>query len=177
LFPNADTGRAHGRSAQVKFDSSASWSAMALASARSRQAAAEKTMIASAWRLLSPDETLPDRREASDGHLGLAERSALAFSIPRDSYYLNYSWRTSGQTTGCCFAAPRATWSRARRCGSPTLQCLRRERYQNGGSLSGLTHTTESTSRRKSAGISAAAGSSASYATRRPAPRRSQGGR
>jgi len=51
----------------VKFDSSASLERYGFGQYTSRRAVAVKTMIASAWAALSPDEALPDRREASDG--------------------------------------------------------------------------------------------------------------
>src|SRR6266481_2478142 len=108
--------------AQVKFDSSASWSAYGFG---------QHTIAASGGREdnsrigLGGSYRLTKRfridGEASDGHLGLGGKVGTSFLYSeRTSLYLNYSLENERTDNGRVFAAVRATWSRARRRGSPT---------------------------------------------------------
>src|SRR5260370_689347 len=131
--------------AQVKFDSSASWSAYGFG---------QHTVAASGGREdndrigVGGSYCLTKRfrmdGEASDGHLGPGGKVGTSFLYSeRTSYYLNYSLEHERTDNGLLLHGSQGNLvSGAKTRLSDTSSVYVEERYQNGGSLSGLTHTT-----------------------------------
>jgi len=86
---------------------------------------------------------------SSDGHLGPGGKVGTSFLYRGTTLYLNYSLENERTDNGSCFAAARDLVTGAKTRLSDTVHVYVEERFQNGASLSGLTHTLESTSRRK----------------------------
>jgi len=131
--------------AQVKFDSSASWSAYGFG---------QRTVAASGGRedndrigvggsyLLTKRFQIDG--EASDGNLGLGGKVGTRFLYSEQtSYYLNYSLENERMDNGLLFRGSQGNLvTGAKTRLSDTSSVYVEERYQNGSSLSGLTHTT-----------------------------------
>jgi hypothetical protein len=131
--------------AQVKFDSSASWSAYGFG---------QQTIAASGGREdngrigVGGSYRLTKRfridGEASDGHLGPGGKVGTSFLYSeRTSLYLNYSLENERTDNGQLLRGSQGNLvSGAKTRLSDTSSVYVEERYQNGASLSGLTHTT-----------------------------------
>jgi flagellar motor protein MotB len=131
--------------AQVKFDSSASWSAygfgqrtMAVSGGREDNG---RIGVGGSYRLTK--RFLIDG-EASDGHLGPGGKVGTSFLDSQGtSYYLNYSLENERTDNGLLLRGSQSNLvSGTKMRLSDTSSVYLEERYQNGGSLSGLTHTT-----------------------------------
>jgi flagellar motor protein MotB len=131
--------------AQVKFDSSTSWSAYGFG---------QQTIATSGGREdngrigLGGSYRLTKRfridGEASDGHLGPGGKVGTSFLYTeRTSLYLNYSLENERTDNGQLLRGSQGNLvSGAKTRLSDTSSVYVEERYQNGGALSGLTHTT-----------------------------------
>src|SRR5260370_1552828 len=131
--------------AQVKFDSSAYWSAYGFG---------QHTVAASGGREdndrigVGGSYSLTKRfridGEASDGHLGPGGKVGTSFLDSKGtSYYLNYSLENERTDNGLLLHGSQGNLVSGTKVRlSDTSSVYVEERYQNGGSLSGLTHTT-----------------------------------
>jgi flagellar motor protein MotB len=131
--------------AQVKFDSSASWSAYGFG---------QRTVAASGGREdndrigVGGSYSLTKRfridGEASDGNLGPGGKVGTSYLYSeRTSYYLNYSLENERTDNGLLLHGSQGNLvSGVKTRLSDTSSVYVEERYQDGGSLSGLTHTT-----------------------------------
>jgi len=131
--------------AQVKFDSSASWSAYGfvqhtVAASGSREDNGRIGMGGS-YRLT---KRFRIDGEASDGHLGPGGKIGTSFLYSeRTSLYLNYSLENERTDNGQLLRGSQGNLvSGAKTRLSDTSSVYVEERYQNGASLSGLTHAT-----------------------------------
>src|SRR6266699_855241 len=142
---SVSTGVRNDAVAQVKFDSSASWSAYGFG---------QQTVAASGGREdngrigVGGSYRLTKRfridGEASDGHLGPGGKVGTSFLYSeRTSLYLNYSLENERTDNGQLLRGSQGNLvSGAKTRLSDTSSVYVEERYQNGASLSGLTHTT-----------------------------------
>jgi hypothetical protein len=131
--------------AQVKFDSSASWSAYGFGqhtvAASGGREDNDRIGVGGSYRLT---KRFRIDGEASDGHLGLGGKVGTSFLYSeRTSLYLNYSLENERTDNGQLLRGSQGNLvSGAKTRLSDTSSVYVEERYQNGGSLSGLTHTT-----------------------------------
>src|SRR5207244_3252903 len=131
--------------AQVKFDSSASWSAYGFGqhtvAASGGREDNDRIGVGGSYRLT---KRFRIDGEASDGHLGPGGKvgTSLLYS-ERTSLYLNYSLENERTDNGQLLRGSQGNLvSGAKTRLSDTSSVYVEERYQNGASLSGLTHTT-----------------------------------
>ena len=131
--------------AQVKFDSSASWSAYGFGqhtvAASGGREGNDRIGVGGSYRLT---KRFRIDGEASDGHLGPGGKVGTSFLYSeRTSYYLNYSLENEQTDNGLLLHGSQGNLvSGVKTRLSDTSSVYVEERYQNGGSLSGLTHTT-----------------------------------
>src|SRR2546427_1606244 len=131
--------------AQVKFDSSASWSAYGFGqhtvAASGGREDNDRIGVGGSYRLT---KRFRIDGEASDGHLGPGGKVGTSFLYSqRTSYYLNYSLENGRTDNGLLLHGSQGNLvSGAKTRLSDTSSVYVEERYQNGGRLSGLTHTT-----------------------------------
>jgi hypothetical protein len=131
--------------AQVKFDSSASWSAYGFGqrtvAASGGREDNDRIGVGGSYRLT---KRFRIDGEASDGHLGPGGKVGTSFLYSeRTSYYLNYSLENERTDNGLLLHGSQGNLvSGVKTRLSDTSSVYAEERYQNGGSLSGLTHTT-----------------------------------
>src|SRR6266704_2561464 len=131
--------------AQVKFDSIASWSAYGFGqhtvAASGGREGNDRIGVGGSYRLT---KRFRIDGEASDGHLGPGGKVGTSFLYSeRTSYYLNYSLENERTDNGLLLHGSQGNLvSGAKTRLSDTSSVYVEERYQNGGSLSGLTHTT-----------------------------------
>src|SRR5206468_2336142 len=131
--------------AQVKFDSSASWSAYGFGqhtvAASGGREGNDRIGVGGSYRLT---KRFRIDGEASDGHLGPGGKVGTSYLYSeRTSYYLNYSLENERTDNGLLLRGSQGNLvSGAKTRLSDTSSVYVEERYQNGGSLSGLTHTT-----------------------------------
>src|SRR6266705_2557638 len=131
--------------AQVKFDSSASWSAYGFGqhtvAASGGREDNDRIGVGGSYRLT---KRFRIDGEASDGHLGPGGKVGTSFLYSeRTSYYLNYSLENEQTDNGLLLHGSQGNLvSGAKTRLSDTSSVYVEERYQNGGSLTGLTHTT-----------------------------------
>jgi len=131
--------------AQVKFDSSASWSAYGFGqrtiAASGGREDNDRIGVGGSYRLTK--RFLIDA-EASDGHLGPGGKVGTSFLDSKGtSYYLNYSLENERTDNGLLLRGSQGNLVLGTKVRlSDTSSVYVEERYENGGSLSGLTHTT-----------------------------------
>jgi hypothetical protein len=131
--------------AQVKFDSSASWSAYGFGqhtvAASGGREDNDRIGVGGSYRLT---KRFRIDGEASDGHLGPGGKVGTSFLYSeRTSLYLNYSLENERTDNGQLLRGSQGNLvSGAKTRLSDTSSVYVEERYQNGASLSGLTHTT-----------------------------------
>src|SRR6266704_749482 len=131
--------------AQVKFDSSAFWSAYGFGqhtvAASGGREDNDRIGVGGSYRLT---KRFRIDGEASDGHLGPGGKVGTSFLYSeRTSLYLNYSLENERTDNGLLLRGSQGNLvSGAKTRLSDTSSVYVEERYQNGGSLSGLTHTT-----------------------------------
>src|SRR5437660_7482213 len=131
--------------AQVKFDSSASWSAYGFGqhtvAASGGREGNDRIGVGGSYRLT---KRFRIDGEASDGHLGPGGKVGTSFLYSeRTSYYLNYSLENEQTDNGLLLHGSQGNLvSGVKTRLSDTSSVYVEERYQNGGSLSGLPHTT-----------------------------------
>jgi flagellar motor protein MotB len=131
--------------AQVKFDSSASWSAYSFGqhtvAASGGREDNDRIGLGGSYRLT---KRFRIDGEASDGHLGPGGKVGTSFRYSEQtSYYLNYSLENERTDNGLLLRGSQGNLvTGAKTRLSDTSSVYVEERYQNGGSLSGLTHTT-----------------------------------
>jgi len=131
--------------AQVKFDSSAFWSAYGFGqhtvAASGGREDNDRIGVGGSYRLT---KRFRIDGEASDGHLGPGGKVGTTFLYSdQTSYYLNYSLENERTDNGLLLRGSQGNLvSGAKTRLSDTSSVYFEERYQNGGSLSGLTHTT-----------------------------------
>ncbi len=131
--------------AQVKFDSNASWSAYGFGqrtvAASGGREDNDRIGVGGSYRLT---KRFRIDGEASDGHLGPGGKVGTSYLYSeRTSYYLNYSLENERTDNGLLLRGSQGNLvSGAKTRLSDTSSVYVEERYQNGGSLSGLTHTT-----------------------------------
>ncbi len=131
--------------AQVKFDSSASWSAYGFGqhtvAASGGREDNGRIGVGGSYRLT---KRFRIDGEASDGHLGPGGKVGTSFLYSeRTSLYLNYSLENERTDNGQLLRGSQGNLvSGAKTRLSDTSSVYVEERYQNGASLSGLTHTT-----------------------------------
>jgi flagellar motor protein MotB len=131
--------------AQVKFDSSTSWSAYGFGqrtvAASGGREDNDRIGVGGSYRLTK--RFLIDG-EASDGHLGPGGKVGTSFLDSKGtSYYLNYSLENEQTDNGLLLRGSQGNFvSGVKTRLSDTSSIYVEERYQNGGSLRGLTHTT-----------------------------------
>jgi hypothetical protein len=131
--------------AQVKFDSSASWSAYGFGqhtvAASGGRENNDRIGMGGSYRLT---KRFRIDGEASDGHLGPGGKVGASFLYSQQtSYYLNYSLENERTDNGLLLRGSQGNLvSGVKTRLSDTSSVYVEERYQNGGSLSGLTHTT-----------------------------------
>jgi flagellar motor protein MotB len=132
--------------AQVKFDSSAFWSAYGFGqhtiAASGGREENDRIGLGGSYRLT---KRFRIDGEASDGHLGPGGKVGTSFLYSEQtSYYLNYSLENERTDNNDLLLRGSqgnlVTGAKTRL--SDTSSVYVEERYQNGGSLSGLTHTT-----------------------------------
>jgi flagellar motor protein MotB len=131
--------------AQVKFDSSTAWSAYGfgqhtVASSGGREDN-DRIGLGGSYRLT---KLFRIDGEASDGHLGPGAKVGTSFLYSeRTSLYLNYSLENERTDNGQLLRGSQGNLvSGVKTRLSDTSSVYAEERYQNGGSLSGLTHST-----------------------------------
>src|SRR5579864_5688829 len=131
--------------AQVKFDSSASWSAYGfgqrtVATSGGRESN-DRIGMGGSYRLT---KRFRIDGEASDGHLGPGGKLGTSYLYSeRTSYYLNYSLENERTDNGLLLHGSQGNLvSGVKTRLSDTSSVYVEERYQDGGSLRGLTHTT-----------------------------------
>src|SRR6266496_2342117 len=131
--------------AQVKFDPSASWSAYGFGqhtvAASGGREDNGRIGVGGSYRLT---KRFRIDGEASDGHLGPGGKVGTSFLYSeRTSLYLNYSLENERTDNGQLLRGSQGNLvSGAKTRLSDTSSVYVEERYQNGASLSGLTHTT-----------------------------------
>ncbi len=131
--------------AQVKFDSSASWSAYGFGqrtvAASGGREDNDRIGVGGSYRLT---KRFRIDGEASDGHLGPGGKVGTSYLYSeRTSYYLNYSLENERTDNGLLLHGSQGNLvSGVKTRLSDTSSVYVEERYQDGGSLSGLTHTT-----------------------------------
>jgi flagellar motor protein MotB len=131
--------------AQVKFDSSASWSAYSFVqrtiTASGGRQDNDRVGVGGSYRLTKRFQI---DGEASGGNLGPAGKVGTSFLYSeRTSLYLNYSLENERTDNGQLFHGSGANLvSGAKTRLSDTSSVYVEERYQDGASLSGLTHAT-----------------------------------
>ena len=131
--------------AQVKFDSSASWSAYGFGqrtvAASGGREDNDRIGVGGSYRLT---KRFRIDGEASDGHLGPGGKVGTSFLDSKGtSYYLNYSLENERTDNGLLLRGSQGNLVSGTKVRlSDTSSVYVEERYQNGGSLSGLTHTT-----------------------------------
>ena len=131
--------------AQVKFDSSASWSAYGfgqhtVATSGGREDN-DRIGVGGSSRLT---KSFRIDGEASDGNLGPGGKVGTSFLYSEQtSYYLNYSLENERTVNDLLLRGNQGNLVAGTRTRlSDTSSVYVEERYQDGGSLSGLTHTT-----------------------------------
>src|SRR5579864_6400162 len=131
--------------AQVKFDSSASWSAYGfgqrtVATSGGRESN-DRIGMGGSYRLT---KRFRIDGEASDGNLGPGGKVGTCYLYSeRISYYLNYSLENEQTDNGLLLHGSQGNLvSGVKTRLSDTSSVYVEERYQDGGSLRGLTHTT-----------------------------------
>ncbi len=131
--------------AQVKFDSSASWSAYGfgqrtVATSGGREDN-DRIGVGGSYRLM---KRFRIDGEASDGNLGPGGKVGTSFLYSEQtSYYLNYSLENERTDNGLLLRGSQGNLvSGVKTRLSDTSSVYVEERYQNGESVSGLTHTT-----------------------------------
>ncbi|HXJ07248.1 MAG TPA: OmpA family protein [Candidatus Acidoferrum sp.] len=131
--------------AQVKFDSSASWSAYGFGqrtvAASGGREDNDRIGVGGSYRLT---KRFRIDGEASDGHLGPGGKVGTSFLDSQGtSYYLNYSLENERTDNGLLLRGSQGNLVLGTKVRlSDTSSVYVEERYENGGSLSGLTHTT-----------------------------------
>jgi len=131
--------------AQVKFDSSASWSAYGFGqhtvAASGGREDNDRIGVGGSYRLT---KRFRIDGEASDGHLGPGGKVGTSFLYSeRTTLYLNYSLENERTDNGQLLRGSQGNLvTGAKTRLSDTSSVYVEERYQNGASLSGLTHTT-----------------------------------
>jgi hypothetical protein len=131
--------------AQVKYDSSASWSAYGFGqhtvAASGGRENNDRIGVGGSYRLT---KRFRIDGEASDGHLGPGGRVGTSFLYSQQtSYYLNYSLENERTDNGLLLRGSQGNLvSGVKTRLSDTSSVYVEERYQNGGSLGGLTHST-----------------------------------
>jgi len=131
--------------AQVKFDSSASWSAYGFGqhtvAASGGRETNDRIGVGGSYRLT---KRFRIDGEASDGHLGPGGKVGTSFLYSQQtSYYLNYALENERTDNGLLLRGSQGNLvSGVKTRLSDTSSVYVEERYQNGRSLSGLTHTT-----------------------------------
>jgi len=131
--------------AQVKFDSSASWGAYGFGqrtvAASGGREDNDRIGVGGSYRLT---KRFRIDGEASDGHLGPGGKVGTSYLYSeRTSYYLNYSLENERTDNGLLLHGSQGNLvSGVKTRLSDTSSVYVEERYQDGGSLSGLTHTT-----------------------------------
>jgi len=131
--------------AQVKFDSSSFWSAYGFGqhtvAASGGREDNDRIGVGGSYRLT---KRFRIDGEASDGHLGPGGKVGTSFLYSEQtSYYLNYSLENERTDNGLLLRGSQGNLvSGVKTRLSDTSSVYVEERYQNGGSLSGLTHTT-----------------------------------
>src|SRR2546429_9142473 len=130
--------------AQVKFDSSASWSAYGFGqrtvAASGGREDNDRIGVGGSYRLT---KRFRIDGEASDGHLGPGGKVGTSFLDSKGtSYYLNYSLENERTDNGLLLRGSQGNLVSGTKVRlSDTSSVYVEERYQNGGILSGLTHT------------------------------------
>src|SRR6267378_53702 len=131
--------------AQVKFDSNASWSAYGFGqrtvAASGGREDNDRIGVGGSYRLT---KRFRIDGEASDGHLGPGGKVGTSFLDSKGtSYYLNYSLENERTDNGLLLRGSQGNLVSGTKVRlSDTSSVYVEEHYQNGGSLSGLTHTT-----------------------------------
>jgi len=131
--------------AQVKFDSSASWSAYGFGqhtvAASGGREDNDRIGVGGSYRLT---KRFRIDGEASDGHLGPGGKVGTSFLYSeRTTLYLNYSLENERTDNGQLLRGSQGNLvTGAKTRLSDTSSVYVEERYQNGASLSGLTYTT-----------------------------------
>jgi flagellar motor protein MotB len=131
--------------AQVKFDSSASWSAYVFGqgtvTASGGREDNSRIGVGGSYRLT---KLFRIDGEASDGHLGPGGKVGTSFLDSKGtSYYLNYSLENEQTDNGLLLRGSQGNLVAGTKTRlSDTSSVYVEERYQNGASLSGLTHST-----------------------------------
>jgi flagellar motor protein MotB len=131
--------------AQVKFDSSASWSAFGFGqgtvAASGGRENNDRIGVGGSYHLT---KRFRIDGEASDGNLGPGGKVGTSYLYSeRTSYYLNYSLENERTDNGLLMHGSQGNLvSGVKTRLSDTSSVYVEERYQDGGSLSGLTHTT-----------------------------------
>jgi len=130
--------------AQVKFDSSASWSAYGfgqytVATSGGREDN-DRIGVGGSYRLT---KRFRIDGEASDGHLGPGGKVGTSFLYSeRTTFYLNYSLENERTDNGLLLRGSQGNLvSGVKTRLSDTSSVYVEDRYQSGSSLSGLTHT------------------------------------
>jgi flagellar motor protein MotB len=131
--------------AQVKFDSSALWSAYGFGqhtvAASGGREDNDRIGVGGSYRLT---KRFRIDGEASDGHLGPGGKLGTTFLFSEQtSYYLNYALENERTDNGLLLRGSQGNLvSGVKTRLSDTSSVYLEDRYQNGGSLNGLTHTT-----------------------------------
>ena len=131
--------------AQVKFDSSASWSAYGFGqgtvAASGGREDNNRIGVGGSYRLT---KRFRIDGEASEGNLGPGGKIGTSYLYSeRTSYYLNYSLENERTDNGLLMRGSQGNLVSGMKTRlSDTSSVYVEERYQDGGSLSGLTHTT-----------------------------------
>ncbi len=130
--------------AQVKFDSSASWSAYGFGqytvAASGGREDNDRIGVGGSYRLT---KRFRIDGEASDGHLGPGGKVGTSFLYSeRTTFYLNYSLENEQTDNGLLLRGSQGNLvSGVKTRLSDTSSVYVEDRYQKGASLSGLTHT------------------------------------
>jgi len=131
--------------AQVKFDSSAFWNAYGFGqhtvAASGGREGNDRIGVGGSYRLT---KRFRIDGEASDGHLGPGGKFGTTFLYSeRTSYYLNYSLENEQTDNGLLVHGSQGNLvSGVKTRLSDSSSVYVEDRYQNGSSLNGLTHTT-----------------------------------
>jgi flagellar motor protein MotB len=131
--------------AQIKFDSSAFWSAYGFGqhtvAASGGRESNDRIGLGGSYRLT---KRFRIDGEASDGHLGPGGKLGTSFLYSeRTSVYLNYSLENEHTDNGLLLRGSQGNLvSGVKTRLSDTSSVYVEERYQNGSALTGLTHTT-----------------------------------
>jgi flagellar motor protein MotB len=131
--------------AQVKFDSTASWSAYSFGqhtvAASGGRESNDRIGVGGSYRLT---KRFRIDGEASDGHLGPGGKVGTTFLYSeRTSYYLNYSLENEQTDNGLLLHGSQGNLvSGVKTRLSDSSSVYVEDRYQNGASLNGLTHST-----------------------------------